>query len=220
MELKNFYMNYLGIEKENKDIYICNLRNSPQNKNYYYRAIITEFDGKIIASVSKKVYELVKLCMADYTSLEQVEKKLNIQTEEFNVSSMYRMFLDNDYNEKNESKLDVSIRYLADYKKFIALKDDELIGYSKISDVYFGCGNIVVWVAEKYRKKGIATLLVNKTIQQCIMDGIVPMYLVKSTNSASITLAQKLGFKIWQKEIVLCKIQSISKSRSEGILDC
>lgn len=69
-----------------------------------------------------------------------------------------------------------------------------------------GFGNIVVWVDEKYRKLGIATQLLNLVLEQCEKDGIIPDYIVKTNNVASIRLAKNAGFGIVQKEFVYREI--------------
>ena len=79
----------------------------------------------------------------------------------------------------------------------------ELVGYCKVSDVIANYGNLVVWVEEPRRRLGIAESLVKLMIKKCYEERIVPMYVVKTDNHASISLAKKLGFQVKQRELVV-----------------
>ena len=50
---------------------------------------------------------------------------------------------------------------------------------------------------------GIAESLVKLMITKCYEEKIVPMYVVKTNNHASISLAKKLGFQAKQRELVI-----------------
>ena len=94
----------------------------------------------------------------------------------------------------------VTFLYLEANKKYLAVTGDTLLGYCKLSDVILGYGNIVVWVDEAFRRLGLARALTALTLHRCRLDGILPMYIVKSDNQASIALAKQLGFQIVQME--------------------
>ena len=97
-----------------------------------------------------------------------------------------------------------------EYRKYVALINGEIIGYCKVSDVIAGYGNLVVWVEESRRRLGIAESLVRLMIKKCYEEEIEPMYLVKTGNHASIALAQKLGFQVKQRELVVSYTRGIN----------
>lgn len=122
---------------------------------------------------------------------------------------MNRMFLDNPSDISMDKRADsnsnnlIEYRYLDEYRKYAAVIEGELIGYCKVSDVIAGYGNLVVWVEESRRRLGIAESLVRLMIKKCYEEEIEPMYVVKTDNHASIALAQKLGFQVKQRELVV-----------------
>lgn len=79
-----------------------------------------------------------------------------------------------------------------------------------MSDVISDYGNLVVWVVESKRRSGIAECLVKLMISKCYEERIVPMYVVKADNHASKALAQKLGFQVIQRELVVSYNKLIS----------
>lgn len=107
--------------------------------------------------------------------------------------------------EEKNTKEGLTFVYMKEQRKQCAILQAEYIGYAKISDIYDGYGNIVVWVEENYRQRGIATILIHKLIQRCEEEGLIPMYLVKRENLASFRLAKKFGYEIVHREIILCQ---------------
>lgn len=102
-------------------------------------------------------------------------------------------------------KENLAFVFMPELKKQVALFQNQPAGYAKISDIYDGFGNIVIFVRESLRQKGVATVLLHKLIQHCEEESIIPMYLVKRENKASFGLAKKFGFEIVQQELVLCE---------------
>lgn len=214
-EFDKFYWEYLGLDNgmEMDGCLLCRSehRNEPLNKRYYYRVIVTDFDGKRVVSCPPDLQgeKLKKLCAAAGGNvLEEAGRALQAP-DGFSGGFMYRMVRDGKGELKgggqSNSGADTHIvfHYLPEMKKFLAVSGQDLAGYCKISDVYGGYGNIVVWVKEKYRRQGIAAELAARTILQCGQDGIIPMYVVRASNIPSIALAKKLGFYTAQKEYII-----------------
>lgn len=212
----NFYQEYLGLDNRMicNDVHVCKCqyRDIPLNKKYFYKVIATKYNGEKIISYSPEFNE---------TELRLLYTKINFETigvgnihndlkfPQYELSYMDRMLL--------ETQIDISIdkrsgcirnnsieyKYLDEYRKYIALVNGELVGYCKVSDVIANYGNLVVWVEESRRRLGIAESLVKLMIQKCYEERIVPMYVVKTNNHASISLAKKLGFQVKQRELVV-----------------
>ena len=206
-----FYDKYLGIDRlpeEEVTVYVSEQRNMPLNKIVIYRLILTDYQGKRIISASdtlkQDLLNRVILCTKGKT-IAQTYDAMKDQEWGFRLSYMYRMFQEEDKPVELTNHEKLSITYLSEYKKSFATIDGEPIGYCKISDVYGTYGNIVVWVDERYRKQGIASLLLNDLLGRCKKEQIVPIYLVMKSNEASICLAQKFGFRIQKEEIILCE---------------
>lgn len=208
-----FYKNYLGIKDKKiiQGITVCvsNNRDLPLNKKFYYNIIITEYNGECVVSCSPEVEKekIKNVCnfIRNKTIEDIIESKIQIET--YDRACMYRLVLNEkpDYNSLSELKIGkslVSFKYIKDMKKFLALIGDTLIGYCKVSDVYYSYGNLVVWIEEEYRRNGVAEQLVKLAIEQCYKDSINPMYITKSINTASFSLAQKLKFNIVKKEVI------------------
>lgn len=207
-----FYENYLGIDRlpeEEVTVYISKQRDLPLNKRVIYRLILTEYQGKRIISASEtldqELLNRVIRCTKGKT-IAQTYDAMNTQEWGFRLSYMYRMFREEDRPVELSKNEQISITYLSEYKKSHATIDGESIGYCKISDVYDGnYGNIVVWVDERYRRQGIASLLLRDLLERCKKEQITPIYLVMKTNEASKRLAKKFGYKVVNEEIILCE---------------
>ena len=212
----NFYQEYLGLV----DSVVCNgvrlckskYRDIPINKRYFYKVVATKYNGEKIISYSPDINE---------TELKSLSAKINFEAiglgdipddfklPQYELSYMNRMFLDSqsdismDKNSDFNNNHSIEYIYSDEYRKYIALINGEIIGYCKVSDVIAGYGNLVVWVEESRRRLGIAESLVRLMIKKCYEEEIEPMYVVKTDNHASIALAQKLGFQVKQRELVV-----------------
>ncbi len=212
----NFYQEYLGLA----DSVICNTvrlcksqyRDIPINKKYFYKIIATKYNGEKIISYSPDFNETELKSLSAKINFEAIgsgEIRDDLKLPPYELSYMNRMFLDNpsdismDKSPASNSDNSIEYRYLDEYRKYVALINGEIIGYCKVSDVIAGYGNLVVWVEESRRRLGIAESLVRLMIKKCYEEEIKPMYVVKTDNHASIALAQKLGFQVKQKELVV-----------------
>ena len=212
----DFYQEYLGLNDKvlHNDVQVCKCkyRDIPLNKRYYYKVIATIYNGEKIISCSPefKEAEIVFLCNnIHFEAIGAGDIHNALKMPEYELSYMDRMLL-NSQPDINEDVLSIygrhdqiEYRYLEAYKKYIALINDELIGYCKVSDVISDYGNLVVWVEESKRRSGIAESLVRLMIHKCYEERIVPMYVVKTYNHASKALAEKLGFRVIQRELIV-----------------
>lgn len=78
------------------------------------------------------------------------------------------------------------------YMYFIAKKDDEIIGYIAISKVLDVIDILSIVVKEDYKRKGIATLLLEHIFKLNNISKI--MLEVRKTNTIAQSLYEKLGF--------------------------
>lgn len=215
-EFQRFYDEYMGVKngKYIEDILMCEsqYRDEPLNKHYVYKIIVTNYKGKKIVSYasefsSDEVQDVC--CKLDISGIENEIPQKNLGISKCEQSYMYRMIQKKRIQNELSTDLlliegeQVEFIYIEEYKKIIAFAKEKLLGYCKISDIVCGFGNIVVWVEEKYRRLGLAERLLNGIISQCYKEKIVPMYIVKSDNEASIRLANKMGFDIVQIEFVI-----------------
>ena len=212
----NFYQEYLGLA----DSVICNgvrlckskYRDIPINKKYFYKVIATKYNGEKIISYSPDFDEAELKSLNAKIYFEAIglgDIPDDFKLPQYELSYMNRMVLDNpsdvSMDKSPASNSDNSIEYIYsdEYRKYIALINGEIIGYCKVSDVIAGYGNLVVWVEESKRRRGIAESLVRLMIKKCYEEEIEPMYVVKTDNHASMALAQKLGFQVKQRELVV-----------------
>lgn len=212
----NFYQEYLGLA----DSVICNAvrlckskyRDIPINKRYFYKVVATKYNGEKIISYSPNINETELKSLSAKINFEAIglgDIPYDLKLPQYELSYMNRMFLDSpsdvsmDKRADSNSNNSIEYRYLDEYRKYAAAIDGELIGYCKVSDVIAGYGNLVVWVEESRRRLGIAESLVRLMIKKCYEEEIEPMYVVKTDNHASIALAQKLGFQVKQRELVV-----------------
>ena len=207
----NYYESYLDIDKA-VDMRGCSIcvsenRDTPINKRYIYKAIISDYNNQRIVSISPQISlgSIISFCedIKDKT-LDEILFSESLQQIVLRVSKMYRMTLDNK-NVNNFSKQKITCEYLSDYKKYVIRDRDRIVSYCKISNIDFDYGNLVIWTDEKYRRKGFAREVLIATILKCKEDGIEPLYLVNSKNTASLELAKTVGFVIAQTEINACE---------------
>lgn len=212
----DFYREYLGLDDSVicNDVHVCRCkyRDIPINKRYFYKIIATNYNREKIISLSPELdeRELCSLCTKiNFDTIGVGDILDDLMLPQYKLSYMDRMLL--------ETPIDMGIdrrsawagnnameyQYLEEYRKYIALMNGDLVGYCKVSDVISGFGNLVVWVEESRRRLGIAESLVKLMIKKCYEEGIVPMYVVKTDNYASIALAKKLGFQVKQRELVV-----------------
>jgi len=210
ISFSNFYREYLGLDGgmicNGVHVCRCNHRDVPINKRYFYKIIAANYNGEKIISCSPELdeRELCSLCTKinfDTIGVGNIPDGLLLPP--FELSYMDRMLLGTPIDSPaSGGNCTIEYRYLEEYRKYIALTDGELAGYCKVSDILCGYGNLVVWVDETRRRMGIADGLLRLMIQKCREEGIVPMYVVKTDNYASIALAKKLGFQVKQRELV------------------
>lgn len=228
--LSTFNEEYLGLNEAcNCDgirLCQCQYRDMPLNKKYFYPVIAAICQGMNVISCSPKLGGTQQRHLCDSIDFEGFHAGLlpgHCVLPDCEPVYMDRMFLAERCMNSCEygAKLDcpdetdgkaaccdknhqIEYRYLDEYRKYIALMNGDVIGYCKVSDVIAGYGNFVVFVDEAHRRKGIAQRLVRSMIQTCLENKITPMYLVRITNLASLSLAKKAGFQVLQRELVFC----------------
>lgn len=204
-----YYEKYLGYNtnNENNKYSLCrtDMRDIPLNKRYIYRIIITKYKNRTVVSsspmIKDNVIEAIGKYIKDY-NIEDVIKCPTLIDTGLRLSKMYRMILKQKTSCIDQ---DSNVYYNDNLKKYYIKERNEIVSYCKISDVFSGFGNIVVWTNESYRRNGLARKLLLLTINKCQEEGIYPIYLVNSQNTPSLALAKSVGFDITQTEIVACE---------------
>ena len=211
-------------------------RDLPLNKKFYYKLIAAVFQNRKIVSCSGDFSDeqIAKICdmlpfdeiregnPKNMAALGQRIQNMFPETEKILPACMYRMLQCDRTEARSVKKPDlpeVQYIYLPKYRKYVAAAGEDLLGYCKISDVFpagadlsggegagMFFGNLVIWVDESYRRKGLAYYLLDLMIRQCREEKIEPLYFVKAENEASIKLAQKSGFQIVQTEFVITEV--------------
>lgn len=208
---KDYYESYLDIDKlidlNGCGICVSENRDIPINKRYIYKVIISDYNDQRIVSASPQIssVSISSICedIKDKT-LDEILFSKPLRQTELRVSKMYRMTLGN-INVNNSSKQKITCEYLSDYKKNVIRDGNKIVSYCKVSNIDFTYGNLVIWTDEKYRRKGFAREVLLASILKCKEDGIEPLYLVNSQNTASLELAKTIGLTIAQTEIIACK---------------
>jgi len=208
----DYYAKYLGIDNgiviDNCIICRSANRDIPINQRFIYKIIITDYDGKRYISVSPAISDDVinNICIdIKDKDFDDILKSQQLSKTGLRLSKMYRMILDEVKYPQCSLRSDIEIEYLSEFRKYIIRENDNIVSYCKVSNIDSGYGNIVVWTDENCRHNGFARGLLLKLLTMCKSEGIEPLYLVNRQNIASIQLAQSIGFKTAQTEIVACK---------------
>lgn len=88
------------------------------------------------------------------------------------------------------------------HSRFVAAENNEVLGWVALSPVssrqcYSGVAEFSIYIAEAYRGKGVANLLMQKMIEESEANGIWTLYSVTfEKNEASIELQKKFGFRV------------------------
>ena len=80
---------------------------------------------------------------------------------------------------------------------FVAMEEDEVIGYIGSQSVIDQADIMNVAVAPAYRRRGVAVLLVNRLQAELAPKGVKYLFLeVRVTNDPAKSLYEKLGFEV------------------------
>lgn len=122
------------------------------------------------------------------------------------------ILMDNIKDKSKKEKDEIWIRKKEEVeqgRQFTILDKGKITCWCKVSDIDCGGGNLAVWTAPEYRKKGYGKDIVGQAIKWCLDNDIIPIYWVDSLNTPSINLAKSLGFKVKCQEIVVSTQLSI-----------
>jgi ribosomal protein S18 acetylase RimI-like enzyme len=103
---------------------------------------------------------------------------------------------------------------------FIAYVDGDAVGHLAMLPTG-GAVQLMAWVHQSMRRKGIATTLAKAAIEQAHLDGFYYIWLVvDQTNIAAQRWLQKLGFRvIWQDGREMQFLRSTASSGSLPVYD-
>ncbi len=84
---------------------------------------------------------------------------------------------------------------------FIVEKDSKRVSYAVITDIDKGGANIMVVTDPDYQRRGYGKAVVAKAIQWCLEHDVLPCFFHQKENTASMILAESLGFQLQCREI-------------------
>lgn len=90
---------------------------------------------------------------------------------------------------------------LSEGRVFAMVKNGKIVSRSSASDIPSGAANIDIWTHEDYRRQGYGSKCVRQVVNWCIKNDRLPIYLASTSNTASIRLAEELGFTRFSREI-------------------
>lgn len=210
LSYRRYYKEYIGtslIERRNfLHVVFSKYRDIPLNKNFLYKAILIKLKNKWILSSSESCKDDIVHNIINLGKPKDLDYYVdNLQIMDLKVRKMYRMIWDGVNSSKIEFRPEYEYIYMESLNKYVAKFNGNIISYCKISDIYFGFGNIVIFTNENFRNQGLATTLLNLLLIKCEEKNIFPLYMVDSKNIASVHLAKKLGFSIVSQEVVMSK---------------
>jgi GNAT superfamily N-acetyltransferase len=91
----------------------------------------------------------------------------------------------------------------AERRFFAALADGEIVSHAEVSDLREGGGNLSVATRPAHRRRGLGGAVVARAAEWCLGRGVVPVYWVDVENTASVALAESLGFRRQAAEIAV-----------------
>lgn len=224
---KTYYEKYLGLEGE-ETILASDQRRIPLNKHYYYSAIATQVEGRVVYSLLPEwVHDFKTHLSTDRSDmakvLEDFNNKLGLG---HSLRHMYRMSYHGQRLQDNPAVVYTEDLVRAAFKdrpeaiqgilernreaidlscKFAVVIEGSLASMAKISDVDHGGGNIAVYTGPEFRGKGYGRYVVDACVAWCQERNIEPVYLVEVHNKPSVNLARSLGFSIASEEWILSK---------------
>jgi GNAT superfamily N-acetyltransferase len=90
---------------------------------------------------------------------------------------------------------------LLEGRMFAIVRDGRILSRSTVADNPCGGANIEVSTHESFRRRGLGSRCVRQAVNWCVRNHRVPVYLVSVSNTASIRLAEELGFTKFSHEI-------------------
>jgi len=86
---------------------------------------------------------------------------------------------------------------------FVVMEDGTIAAQAFVSDIDWGGGNVAVFTAEKYRRKGYAAAVTARAAQWCFENDVLPIYWVQTNNEPSVRLSEGLGFVRQVEELAI-----------------
>ncbi len=217
MDFHTYYADYMGYDGQNNTgVFNSKYRELPINKIYYYPIMISDYFSDLVCSTSQHYYKLCSdIFEGDKSSIKAIVEALgagyqlrtfyryayegnSVKSSQVNKplvldrKVLQRMNLGEDFDVRNYVLRHHTL--IEEKRQFVILDKDQIATRGFVSDVYAGGGNIVVFTPEPYRQNGYGTDIVMACIDWCLHRDILPIYYVEQGNTASIALAEKVGF--------------------------
>ncbi|MBP7563342.1 MAG: GNAT family N-acetyltransferase [Candidatus Cloacimonetes bacterium] len=216
VNFNDFYMEFMGIEtdrlrKDIFNIFPSLFREQPICKQHFFPVIITEWEGYRICSCTQEMYHFIQ-----NKSEQEAEEILNERYSELNWIQYRRYALENQQEEMDSIALALSLNlYLRIAKDKcehhihpdtyemlkqeliqVVIDESRIASQAYVSDLIAGAANIAVSTHEQFRSKGYAKEVVKSAVNYALRKDHLPLYLVREDNTASIRVAESVGFKL------------------------
>lgn len=142
------------------------------------------------------------------------EEKLFVKLRErfnkngYKTKMMYRMTLTDMY-EPNEKTMALEYHFdnyffeQTQINKLLLVKNKDILGYSRITNIDYNGANIIFGTYENYRKCGIATYMLHKMLLYCKEKKYIPILNIDRSNIGAMKVAKSLGLVEKCKEIIV-----------------
>lgn len=119
---------------------------------------------------------------------------------ESDISVIYELgsILHDNYRNLNDLEKMINESY---FKIYVALEDDQIIGFLSVTEFYETVDIIDLFVLEEYRRKHYGSMLLNYMIGNVGKDVSLITLEVDVENQAAISLYEKFGFEVMCKRL-------------------
>lgn len=133
-------------------------------------------------------------CMENHQAVYMSKEPVAVKSTELNILPLALSHLDTVYAHYHDDvDYDYLSRRLEEGAIYGGFLDDELCGFAGTHEE----GSIgILKVFEKFRRRGFAEALEGFMVNQFLAKGLTPFAQVKPDNGASLTLHEKLGFRL------------------------
>jgi len=109
------------------------------------------------------------------------------------LQQLHEIYILNEWVKKENARKDSIYKAIQKGDCFVAIEDGKIIGYVIFSRSFFENWFIkLLYVDEAYRRKGVATSLLNEVNKQCVTEKLFVS--TNESNEAMKSLLNKLGF--------------------------
>ena len=175
----------------------------PVSKTANLNDFLLEIDNTFCKFIDR--YNINKFYRFSYPNnfINKTDLSEKVSTLSKSNKELYFKLLGNRGKKFKENQWKKREHLINDERYSILIENNEIAAYSFLSNIDNGGANILVVTLPKYRKKGYGKAVVLQSIEWCLNNKLIPIYLVNQSNIASINLAKSLGFELKSEEIII-----------------